>query len=618
MRHRHHLFVGISWLALLTPLTGRAQSAECDYYVAPDGSDMASGSFDAPWASITKAQSVVNPGQTVCARGGTYYLTSGTNTCSSTTSTVNVHDITKSGTAGNLITYQAYPGETPVFDFFGVKDNCRIKGFNIGADYVHFKSFEIQGVPQNNSDNHESWGFWISGDHNILELINAHNNMGPGVFINGGSDNLVLNCDSHHNYDEHTSNGAGESADGFGCHGSGSGNVFRGCRAWWNTDDGFDFINSNGACLVEDSWAWYNGYLPDTMTAGSNGNGFKSGGYGADYTKFPSSPAVHTTRNCLAFNNRSAGFYANHHPIDCYFYNNTAYNNHPNFNMLGMSASNGADITVGIYRNNVSYGGTALSNASNPDDDQNSWTLPVDVSDADFQSVSMQGVDGPRQADGSLPVLPFMRLAAGSDLIDAGVDVDLPYADAAPDLGCFETGLEPSGAGGTDGAGGSAAGGTTTTGGNATTGAATTAGSSASGGAMGVGGRGVTSSGMTGADGTSASGGVSSATGGAAVGGSATNGGNAVGGSGVTGSTATAAGMPGAGGTSALGSSSSGEPAMSGSSTEADGGCSCRSAGSAGGGPGALGLSTLLGLCLVHRRRFTRRLVKVPLRATSN
>jgi hypothetical protein len=32
-----------------------------------------------------------------------------------------------------------------------------------------------------------------------------------------------------------------------------------------------------------------------------------------------------------------------------------------------------------------------------------------------------------------------MHLAPGSDLIDAGVNVGLPYSGSLPDLGCFET-----------------------------------------------------------------------------------------------------------------------------------------------------------------------------------
>jgi hypothetical protein len=45
----------------------------------------------------------------------------------------------------------------------------------------------------------------------------------------------------------------------------------------------------------------------------------------------------------------------------------------------------------------------------------------------------------PRLADGSLPFLDFLRLAPGSHLIDAGVDVGLPYNGVAPDLGWLET-----------------------------------------------------------------------------------------------------------------------------------------------------------------------------------
>ena len=68
---------------------------------------------------------------------------------------------------------------------------------------------------------------------------------------------------------------------------------------------------------------------------------------------------------------------------------------------------------------------------------------------------------GVRNADGSLPVMPFLRLAATSGLIDKGTNVGLPYAGAAPDLGCFETGLvyDPSD-GGTSSVGASSGGAT--------------------------------------------------------------------------------------------------------------------------------------------------------------
>jgi hypothetical protein len=64
---------------------------------------------------------------------------------------------------------------------------------------------------------------------------------------------------------------------------------------------------------------------------------------------------------------------------------------------------------------------------------------PFNVTNEDFVSIDTLGVRGLRNADGSLPDLEFLHLASGSDLIDAGVDVGLPYNDAAPDLGAFET-----------------------------------------------------------------------------------------------------------------------------------------------------------------------------------
>ena len=68
----------------------------------------------------------------------------------------------------------------------------------------------------------------------------------------------------------------------------------------------------------------------------------------------------------------------------------------------------------------------------------NSWTLPVTVDAADFQSVSTAGWDAPRLPDGSLPAMPMFHLKAGSDLVNKGVDVGLPYTGNAPDLGAFE------------------------------------------------------------------------------------------------------------------------------------------------------------------------------------
>ena len=89
-------------------------------------------------------------------------------------------------------------------------------------------------------------------------------------------------------------------------------------------------------------------------------------------------------RQCVAFGNRSQGFYANHHPGGIDFLNNTAFRNPANFDML-------ADVGASNHRlrNNVAFMGTAINNLSGGTDTFNSWTssVGVTVSAADFASV---------------------------------------------------------------------------------------------------------------------------------------------------------------------------------------------------------------------------------------
>jgi len=422
-----------------TPAGSAAASdaaAAAAYYVAPGGNDSAAGTQSAPWATIAHAQAVAQPGDTVYFRGGTYRYTRANSGCTSRTARVDAITLNKSGSSGSPIRYWAYPGEKPVFDFSGMTDDCRIKGFDVTGNWLHLKGLEVTGVRQNNNLNHESWGIWISGSNNTFEQINTHHHMGPGLFIQNGGGNLVLNSDAHDNYDTNSSNGAGENADGFGAHISAgnSANVFRGCRAWWNADDGFDLISAYSSVTIENSWAWRNGYMPGTTTAAGNGTGFKAGGYGGDYD---AGAVKHTVRTSVAFLNRASGFYANHHPVANDYFNNTGYGNHPDFNMLGVDSS-GAAVGRGNLRNNLAHTGTLTSNMTGTSAANNSWNLGVALSDAQFQSVSTSGWDASRQADGSLPALPNLRPTANSTLIDKGVNVGLPYKGQAPDLGAFE------------------------------------------------------------------------------------------------------------------------------------------------------------------------------------
>lgn len=429
-------------LAILA-LAAASSASAATYYVSPNGNDNNPGTIDLPWKTFFKAQSMTQPNDTVYFRGGRYVYdesyNGGVNTCLSNTDTVNANLINHSGFANKMIRYWAYPGETPVFDFTNMKDQCRVKGFNISTSYIHIKGFEVVGAPQQPgiTVNNESWGIWINGNHNIVEMVNTHHNMGPGLFISQGSDNLILNVDSHDNYDPYSRTGAGQNADGFGVHigANRPNNVVRGCRAWNNTDDGYDLIGAGSAVTIENSWAWSMGYYPGTTNPipAGNGNGFKMGGFGGVWA---ANAPQHIIRNSVAFNNKASGFYANHHPVANLYYNNTSINNHPDYNMLGI-AQDGSAVNLGVLRNNIAYLGSLTSNMST-DTAYNSWTLPVTVNSADFQSVSTTGWDAPRLPDGSLPPMPMFHLVSGSDLIDKGIDVGLPYTGAAPDLGAFE------------------------------------------------------------------------------------------------------------------------------------------------------------------------------------
>jgi hypothetical protein len=64
-------------------------------------------------------------------------------------------------------------------------------------------------------------------------------------------------------------------------------------------------------------------------------------------------------------------------------------------------------------------------------------TLPLE--DWHFESLDLELLVLPRQANGDLPNIPFMKPARDSPTIDIGVDVGLPFHGGAPDLGAFES-----------------------------------------------------------------------------------------------------------------------------------------------------------------------------------
>ena len=274
-------------------------------WVAPDAKG--SGSKEDPM-SIYDAVKYVQPSQQIVLMEGTYKLESSLKIARGI-----------NGTAENMIYMVADPAATtrPVLDFQELST-----GMIIGGDYWYFKGFDVT-----RSANAQK-GFQVSGNHNTLDQINAYHNGNTGIQIsrlnstdeyeNWPSYNLILNCTSYGNAD------AGyEDADGFAAKLTvGDGNVFDGCIAHHNADDGWDLYSkvqtgSIGVVTIKNCIAYANGYLEDGTDAG-NGNGFKMGG--------DSMPGAHVLDNCISFCNKAKGIDSNSCP-DIKIKNSTSIDN---------------------------------------------------------------------------------------------------------------------------------------------------------------------------------------------------------------------------------------------------------------------------------------------------
>lgn len=414
-------------------------SQATDYYIATNGNSANPGTLGSPFASFQQAINLAQPGDNIYVRGGTYAV--------ATTITIGPAN---NGSSASPIKLWAYQNEKPILDFT-TQTASGARGILLTGSYWHIKGLEIAYAVDN--------GIKVEGNNNTIELVVTHHCGDTGIQLGFGHDtpnpngancayNLILNCDSYLNFDIA---GKGGNADGFACkmH-NGKGNVFKGCRAWDNSDDGWDLFETDWPVEILNCWTWYNGYKTsfdawylqktgNTMSSFSgNGNGIKLGGNGAG----GSSVGTHVVKNCISFDNNATGrskkgFDLNSHAGGVIVHNCTAFRNGYNY-MFETEATNG---NVNEFKNNVSFEHKASMEyefTTGAIQQNNSWNLPVTETAADFQDLTQVMAKAPRQSDGSLPNNAFARLVAGSDLIDKGVDVGLPFSGAAPDLGAIE------------------------------------------------------------------------------------------------------------------------------------------------------------------------------------
>jgi hypothetical protein len=402
----------LAYLFLVLIINSISVSAATYYVSYTTGNDANNGtSLGSPFKTIGKAVAVAAAGDIIYLRGETHVYATRIN-------------ISKSGTAGNRISLMAYPGDAtrPILNFSSMAVSTSNRGLDVSGNYWYFKGFDIYKAGDN--------GMHMSGSNNIIEFCAFYENNDTGLQLdNGASNNQIINCDSYYNLDPPDEG----DADGFAVKlDVGTGNSFSGCRAWQNSDDGWDGLltsATNPSTTYDNCWCFLNGYRKDMTASLGNGNGFKMGGNNMVHNA--------TLRNCLAVYNRKKGFDQNNNNGSMILYNNTGYKNNPNFGLGNNDPDPGYNM---ILKNNVSYLGLS-SNSIRAVATQttNSWQSPFSVSSADFVSLDTSVLRSPRNADGSLPNISFMKLAQGSDLINGGTNVGLPYNGSAPDLGYVES-----------------------------------------------------------------------------------------------------------------------------------------------------------------------------------
>lgn len=468
------------------------------FFLAPTGTDAGTGAISSPWRNASRLNTVspaLTGGDTVYLRGGTYRSTAGPGDNNNAAGThFQFHDLL--GLSMKPLVIMAYPGEVPMFNMDNIVPTVdNVFGMDItNCRYVWFKGFVIKNLAQVASGAGVNRGLRFESTRDCtIELFDIFDIGGTGFTLDHSDNNLILNCDSHNNGDG-MSPDTWNFGDGFTCTGGdpSTGNVFRGCRAWMNGDDGWDFFAWSGTKVtiqncwslwesvkpwgpsgtqpnevgrtVENSAVWLGNPSYYTVNLGESGEGFKFGGFNVGGPGPVGMPTVlkKYVDHCLSVENNGTGFSANmqaQYSHQMQMLNCISYRNNNDGFGFGVGRSIGIAM---VFKNNWSFDNDQQNSGGDwvydglPDNVSNNYwgTVyqgvnygnlkgTVTLTTADFLSVTPAGLTGPRKPDGSLPDITYLHLKPGSDLIDQGTDgpvngVIIPKSGVHPDLGAFE------------------------------------------------------------------------------------------------------------------------------------------------------------------------------------
>lgn len=225
------------------------------YYVATDGNDSNPGTIGSPFETVTKGAGVLQPGDTLYVRGGTYYQTAWA---------------PSSGTAASPVTISGYPGETVVMD--GVYTNPSSSWGNL---------FLVEGsnaVVQNITIKRSNWvGLALTGPYDQALGVNSQSNMENGIIVSGSASySLVQGCQVYYNAksNEQFQQLRGGWSTGLSAARGANNVTLRNNQVWNNWGEGLSTFEAQNT-LIESNTVYDNQlniYLSDTKFSVCRGN----------------------------------------------------------------------------------------------------------------------------------------------------------------------------------------------------------------------------------------------------------------------------------------------------------------------------------------------------------